>query len=277
MGSLHVHSLGIQGWLALGFDGAIADGPGADFIVSENAFYVVLPAAFAEVAFVEVSSNGADYARFPAFYWGPQSSGGTSIALVGSYSGLAGQTPVYAGSGALVDPQDVCEAGGDAFDLADLRDHPLVRAGRLDLQAISSVRLVDVRDGDLDARGVAIRDPQLGSADVDAVTVIHQAGSLTPHHPEVRVDIPPDGNFSVSVRDPDGLADLDLGSLRLALWGLPVSPIDVLSVMQLAVDANGFTARLGAPLPPGFVLQLAASVRDRAGHRSGAVRQRPLP
>ena len=65
-GFTHVHSLGIAGSLTLGFDGAIADGPGADLIVTENPFFSgPLGHAFSEVMFVEVSTNGRDFARVP--------------------------------------------------------------------------------------------------------------------------------------------------------------------------------------------------------------------
>ena len=139
-GSTAVHSLGIGGSLTLGFDPQtlIADGPGADFLVAENAFQSgPLGQTFLELAFVEVSSNGVDFARFPAHYFGPQRDPGPfgtlSIAVV---DGLAGVTPVDAGSSALPtpDPLDVVEAGGDAFDLAVLATHVLVQQGRLDLQ-----------------------------------------------------------------------------------------------------------------------------------------------
>ncbi|MCC6673025.1 MAG: hypothetical protein IT458_18315 [Planctomycetes bacterium] len=278
-GSLHVHSLGTGGWLHLGFDLAIVDGPGADLIVSENPFFAGVGQSFAEFGFVEVSSNGVDFARFPSAYFGPSGGPGAfGVLTVGSAAGLAGQTPVRAGSATTpgADPFDVVDAGGDAFDLADLRAHPLVQNGLVRLDGIRHVRLVDVVDGvSRDARGVPIRDHAQGSADIDAVTVLHHAAELTPNHPRVEVVIPADGNFEIRVDDPDGFADLDLATLRVAVYGVPIAPMDLLGAMTFPrVDATGFTARLGGPLPPGFLLQLAVSVRDRAGHRSGAVRQR---
>ncbi|MEM1304738.1 MAG: hypothetical protein AAGG46_07560, partial [Planctomycetota bacterium] len=59
------------GVIILEFDFAIFDGPGADLAVFENAFDFTLSGfppefVFAELAFVEVSSNGVDFARFPS-------------------------------------------------------------------------------------------------------------------------------------------------------------------------------------------------------------------
>lgn len=110
-------------------------------------------------------------------YFGPPAPPGAfGVVPIGSYSGLAGQHPVLATS-PTADPRDVCEAEGDAFDLADLAAEPSVLAGLVDLQAITHVRRVDAVSGmSLDSSGARIFDPGSGSADVDAVTVIHQQG-----------------------------------------------------------------------------------------------------
>ncbi len=277
-GSSHVHSLGVSGYLALGFGVTLVDGPGADFIVAENPFTISVGQVYAELMFVEVSSNGADFARFPSkFFVGNGSS--FAINTVGYVSGLAGQTPVFANpTNVNVDPQDLVEAGGDAFDLADLRTHPLVISGAVVLNGIAQVRLVDVVSGQsVDSRGRVILDPSSGSADVDAVTVIHHSGNVAGRGPEVALDIPADGNFRLTISDPDGIADLDPASLRLSLYGESIDPSPILSIMTLAqVSATSLTLDLGGPLPPGWLLQLGVSIKDRAGARSGQLRQRPL-
>lgn len=56
-----VISLGDGGFITLSFDVPIRNGAGADFAVFENAFNDT----FLELAFVEVSSNGSDFFRFP--------------------------------------------------------------------------------------------------------------------------------------------------------------------------------------------------------------------
>ena len=198
-GSTSVYNLGVGGSLTLGFDDVtpggvraarrvIADAPGADFIVFENAFYAGnRPATtFAELVFVEVSSNGVDFARFAydSRTAAPVQPFGTiDAALV---SGFAGVTPVYANPAEnAIDPFDPAKAGGDAFDLAGLSGHALVTAGKLDLSAVRFVRLVDVvgNGSQLNADGTPIYDAYgagNGGADIDALAVIHGAAVPEP-------------------------------------------------------------------------------------------------
>jgi hypothetical protein len=276
-GSQHVHSLGVGGYLTLGFAVTLVDGPGADFIVAENPFLVGTARAYGELMFVEVSSNGRDFARFASRFFGGDGSP-FAINTIGFVSGLAGQTPVFANPAQPNDPQDVVEAGGDAFDLADLRTHPLVLSGAVQLQAIAQVRLVDVVAGQsLDARGRVILDPSSGSADVDAVTVIHHNTNVGGRGPEVALDIPADGRFLLTISDPDGIGDLDPASLRMSLYGESIDPAPILALMLVRrVAPTSFTLELGGPLPPALLLQLGVSIKDRAGARSGQLRQRPV-
>ena len=277
-GGGHVHSLGRGGFLTLGFAVTIVDGPGADLIVGENPFGSTTEPwkSFAEVAFVEVSSNGTDFARFPARYTGPQVQPGPFDFLdSGAYGNLTGRFVVNASA---ADPQDVVDAGGDAFDLADLANDPLVLGGQVDLNAITEVRIVDAESGvATDTRGVTIYDTGgVGSADIDGVTVIQHAGNQSPNAPRVDLTIPADGRFSLTISDPDGLTDLDPASLRAALWGNELAfgaLLDVSGITQ--VTNTSFTMELLAPLPPGILLAMQVSVKDRAGHRSGASRTRP--
>ena len=63
--NLTVLSLGDGGFITLEFDPPIGNGPGDDFAVFENGFYDnATGELFGEFAFVEVSSNGVDFARF---------------------------------------------------------------------------------------------------------------------------------------------------------------------------------------------------------------------
>jgi hypothetical protein len=279
LGAFDVHSLGIGGDLTLGFAVPIANGPGADFLVAENPFLVAgtFFATFAELMFVEVSSDGVSFVRFPSRWFGPSSAAGAFGSLpVGSASGLAGQHVVLQLPGA--DPQDVVAAGGDAFDLADLASHPLVTAGVVDLAAITQVRLIDVVAGQsLDSLGAPIFDPGTGSADVDAVTVIHQQGLVDPHGPNVAITIAVDGTIVVRLEDPDGWQDLDYTSLHSALFGVPIDPGAMISTffqVQVA-DATGFTLVQPFPLPPDVLFTLSFSVKDLQGHRCGAQKTRP--
>lgn len=182
--SEEVLSLGRGGVIVLGFAGTIMNGEGDDFVVFENAF----SDDFLELAWVEVSSDGEVFVRFP------------------HYSATAG--PV--GAFGAVQPQQVHgfagkyrQGFGTPFDLAELAEaHARVLAGdelfseaytahlletfpALDLGAVRYVRLVDVvGDGaavsalpDPGGAGYPVYDPYptVGSAgfDLDGVGVIH--------------------------------------------------------------------------------------------------------
>jgi hypothetical protein len=119
----------------------IRNGKGSDFAVFENAILSQVSTGggsiagrmMAELAFVEVSTNGMDFARI-------QSISRTS-ARVGPY-GTIDVTDVFNLAGKHPNADGVCM--GTPFDLDDLRDHPLVAAGRVDLNDIRFVRLVDI-------------------------------------------------------------------------------------------------------------------------------------
>jgi hypothetical protein len=153
-GSLHVLSLGNSGNVIVAFDVTIVNGPGEDFIVSENPFFIYggSGAVFAELSYVEVSSDGIDFARFPSISLTPQ--GGQMFPE--NIENLAGVNPVYANVDENdIDPCDPAVAGGDAFDLNDLLNDPLVQSGDVDLQNINYTKLIDiVGDGScLDSQG----------------------------------------------------------------------------------------------------------------------------
>jgi len=278
-GSSAVHSLGIAGDLTLGFAVPITNGPGADFIVGENPFTFSSAwwQSFAEVMFVEVSSDGVNFCRFESSYYGPQAHPGAfGTVPIGTYSGLAGQTPVLA-TDPTVDSRDVVDAGGDAFDLEDLSTHPLVLSGVVDLTAITAVRLVDVVSGSsLDSAGVAIFDPGSGSADVDHITVIHQQGQVANGCPNIELSIQSDGLMLLRIEDPDGIGDLDPTSLHAAVFGIPLDAGGVLSGFFVqSVDANGITLVQPFPLPSNLLFTLSFSIKDMQGNRSGQARTRP--
>jgi hypothetical protein len=141
-GSTDVASLGDGGSITLGFDGAIVDGPGPDFIVFENPFAVGgnLDDPYAELATVAVSDDGETWTSFPCTATAPP------------YGSCAGWHYVYANADTNdIDPTDPAVAGGDAFDLADI--------------------------GVVHARFVRITDrPDLPTVfDLDAVSIVHGA------------------------------------------------------------------------------------------------------
>jgi len=175
-----IYKLGEAGSVTLGFNQKwIEDGAGADFIVFENAFVVGgnPNSVFGELFFVEVSTDGTNFARFDSLSLNtPVGSFGTMNPNL--VSGLGGTGPVLANVNTnLIDPFNAATAGGNAFDLASLSGHALVQSGAVNLNQIRYLRLVDiVGDGTtLDTSGNPIYDPTgfSQSADIDAVSVIH--------------------------------------------------------------------------------------------------------
>lgn len=179
-GSLHVVSIGLEKSITLAFDVAICDGSGDDFIVSENGFFISGDPynVFGELAFVEVSTDGITFARFPCESLNEEPMGPFGGVNWTKVHNLAGSYPVFANADTnSVDPFEPIVAGGNAFDLSDLSSHPLVISGGVDLQNINFVRIVDILgDGNtMDSYGNPIYDPTGGMncADFDSVAVIN--------------------------------------------------------------------------------------------------------
>ncbi len=154
--SSDIVSLGEGGSLTIGFYAPVHDGQGWDLVVFENGF----SATFLELAWVEVSSDGNRFARFD----------GASL-TEGSVDAFGGIEP--RGLGGLAGRFE--RGFGTPFDLAQLRQHPLVQTGALDLRRITHVRIVDsIGDGSmLDAFGRSVWDPyptvESAGFDVEAV------------------------------------------------------------------------------------------------------------
>lgn len=161
-----VVSLGKGGQITLIFEPPIANGPGFDFAVFENAF----SDGFLELAFVEVSSDGQNFTRFPNHSLTPEPVGAFNYNMDPTLiDGLAGKYRLGYGA---------------PFDLADLPETP-----DLDRNAIRYVRIIDIiGDGNtLDSYGNPIYDPYptQGSAgfDLDAIGAIN---IQTPSVPELK-------------------------------------------------------------------------------------------
>lgn len=271
-GSLHVLTIGAGGSLTLGFDVTICDGPGADFTAFENGFLfgpVFGGSVFAECAFVEVSTNGVDFARFPVKYYAPTANG----TPMGSLAGLCGGMPVLANVLTnTISPFDPVVSGGESFDLADLAQDPLVVAGVVDLQAIHFIRFADVVAGvDLDVNGKPI--PGGATADLDAVAVLHHTAEPA-GGPVCDFWIDAAGILRWRLGDPDGFMDLDVGSLASFLNLQPFDPFELLSYFLLvSFDGQVAEAVLAFPLDtisnPALPLMLAASIGDLTGNRAG--------
>ena len=114
-------SLGDKGRITLTFSGTLFNGPGWDFAIFENSF----GDTFLELAFVEVSSNGSSFVRFPAFSLTPAPIGAFGAIDPTNIDGFAGKYR---------------QGFGTPFDLDLLKNVP-----GLDVNAITHIRLVDVK------------------------------------------------------------------------------------------------------------------------------------
>ncbi|MEK0420916.1 MAG: hypothetical protein RLZZ161_767 [Bacteroidota bacterium] len=160
-------SFGDGGIATLTFDAPITNGPGWDFAIFENSFLDT----FLELAFVEVSSDGKYFVRFPA----------VSLTDTIKQTGAFGYTfpeKIHNLAGKY-------RAGfGSPFDLEDLKD-----SAGIDISNITHVRIRDVvgsltpKFATRDSKGNKINDPwptpfPSGGFDLDAVGVIHTKLSI---------------------------------------------------------------------------------------------------
>ena len=163
--TLDVVSLGDGGMATLTFANPIANGDGYDFAVFENPFNDY----FLELAFVEVSSDGEHFVRFPA----------TSL------------TQTHTQITERVDPTFIDNLAGKyrvgygtPFDLDELRD-----SANIDINNITHVRVIDVvgsidpQYGTYDAFGHIINDPfptitHSAGFDLDGVAVMNDVLSI---------------------------------------------------------------------------------------------------
>jgi hypothetical protein len=162
-GTNGVVSLGDGGVAILEFSSPILDGNGPDFAVFENGFDDL----FLELAFVEVSSDGIHFFRFPAI-------SNTDTTTQTDGFGLTDASKLHNLAGKYRAEY------GTPFDLADIANDAL-----LNKQSITHVKVIDVVGSiqnqycSRDANNHKINDPWptgwgSGGFDLDAVGVIHQ-------------------------------------------------------------------------------------------------------
>lgn len=182
-GTMDVVSLGDGGTATLTFDSPICNAQGPDFAVFENGLHPdtdpTMTLYFLELAFVEVSSDGEHFFRFPAV---------THV-----------QTETQLENADAIDPSQIHNfAGkyeamfGTPFDLDEVEDNPLLNKNR-----VTHIRLIDVvgnidtlyaedAEGNVidtiyptrDSQGHIVNDPwptgfKSCGFDLDAVGVIH--------------------------------------------------------------------------------------------------------
>lgn len=157
-------SLGDSGVAILTFPQPIINEPGPDFAVFENGF----SDAFLELAFVEVSSDGLNFHRFPA------TSNTQTETQIGPFDALGDATLLNNLAGKY-------RANfGTPFDLQELEG-----IFGLNTMAITHIKIIDVvgmitgNHVQYDSNGNPINDPYAtafpqGGFDLDAVGVIHQ-------------------------------------------------------------------------------------------------------
>jgi hypothetical protein len=169
--------------LTLSFDAPIVNGSGADFAAFENGFVSDFTTGagssagevFAELGYVEVSTDGTNFARFPSTYLNYPNGEGLPASTdyltldVSNIHNLVGQHVNNYG-----------KSWGTAFDLEDLVDDPLVLSGLVNLDEINYVSIVDIPGNGTftDTQGNGIYDAWVtwgsGGLDFDALGVINQ-------------------------------------------------------------------------------------------------------
>lgn len=145
------------GWIILTFDEPIINNRGYDFAVFENGLLSDFTTTagsmageiLAELAYVEVSSNGMDFVRFPSLSLTEQPGDLFSTIEMSNVYNLAGKHP---------NAYNICT--GTPFNLQELANNPKVTSGLVDINDIKYIRLVDIPGtGDFYDEAVTYIDP----------------------------------------------------------------------------------------------------------------------
>jgi len=170
-GNPNVVSLGDGGSAILTFNSPITNGKGYDFAVFENGFYKddTSELAFLELAFVEVSTNGIEYIRFPSV------SELQTETQIGTFENInARYIHNFAGKYTMF--------YGTPFDLNEIKN--LTIETSVNLNEINYVKIIDVvgtindEFANYESKGNKVNDPfptsfSSGGFDLDAVGVIN--------------------------------------------------------------------------------------------------------
>lgn len=235
-GTYGVTCLGDGGIAILTFASPICNQPGPDFAVFENGFANAQTPDywFLELAFVEVSSDGVNFFRFPA------------------YSNT--QTDTQLGGFACILPSEIHNLAskygamyGTPFELDEVPDNPL-----LDKNSITHVRIVDVvgcidpEYATYDCQGHPINDPwptpfASSGHDLDAVGVIHDVA----HFPN-----PPAPNEPPYVANPveEVIFNEYPETIEINLDGVVSDPDDPDENISYRISSNSNAQELSATL-----------------------------
>ena len=167
-GTMDVVSLGDGGSATLTFASPIYNGPGPDFAVFENGLVNAQDntICFLELAFVEVSSDGVNFFRFPAVskVQNTEQLGGFDCIHASLIHNFAGKYAVFYGT---------------PFDLDEVEDNTLLNKNKIThVRIIDVVGNIDPEYATYDSEGHIVNDPwptPFGSSgfDLDAVGVIY--------------------------------------------------------------------------------------------------------
>ena len=149
-GGFDVVTLGIGGELVVSFEpNAIVDGPGADFIVFENAFFAAGNSTqpSADPGEISVSEDGVTWKTYAC-----------TPGAAAPYGSCAGWNPVFSAPGNGISPIDPASAGGEAYDLAEL--------------GLTRARFVRIRDLSSATCGDPPRPNNIGF-DLDAIAIVN--------------------------------------------------------------------------------------------------------
>lgn len=187
--NLDVVSLGDGGVATVTFEGTIYNGEGPDFAVFENAFND----SFLELAFVEVSSDGSRFVRFPATSLTPTSWQKTDTSAMNPryLNNLAGKYR---------------SLWGTPFDLEELRD-----SAGLDVNHITHVRIIDV---------VGSIDPQYGTRDQYGNLINDPFPTITY---SAGFDLDGVGVINFERSTVEGIADIEMNTIKV--WPNPATNV----------------------------------------------------
>ena len=207
------------GEITLAFDVTISDKTGPDFVVFENGLIEAGSGnAFAELAYVEVSSDGTNFARFPSISMNTNS--------VGAYAALDARN-VYN----LAGKHSNSDTGswGTPFDLMSIAADPLVQSNIVDISDIHYIRIIDIPGNGnyLDSNSNSIYDAWLtggsGGFDLEAIGVLNSPefirittdagiyGAIAPYGmPNGQISVPTGSNFTFNIIPNAGLHIADV-------------------------------------------------------------------
>ena len=253
--NLNVVSLGDGGSALLTFAGHLTNGEGPDFAVFENSFND----AFLELAFVEVSTDGETFVRFPA----------------SSFT----QTETQISDTGSIDPTNINNLAGKfrkgygtPFDLEELRG-----AEGINIDSINYVRIVDVvgsidpQYATRDAEGRIINDPWptngptggFDLAGVGAINIFYDPVDTTSTDTTVVVEEATidasDILYWIGEGDDEAIFVLDIDGHAYA-WGYRFDADDELTAEDMIIDIDSRDPRFNYTQPYGSSVYLFSFV-----------------